>query len=394
MNKRVIAPVAAALLISATAAFGVEQKGQLSFAPVTGGYTYDGKQHLKAAPLYGARLGYNLTPDFGIEALIDYARTKGTKSTDNTTMYRIGTDVVLNLLPDSALVPFLALGVSGLSFDGSGQDKDFRAAWAYGAGFKYYLTDAIALRGDVRHIIYNHNATTLNNLEYIVGVHIPFGATKRSLKPAESTQNAPAPVPAKSVAVAASTEAPLIPAPAAALPAPNSPTRIVLPVLSSTADSDNDGVNDSLDRCPKTPPGVAVDAFGCPKNDRLAQKAETAKRFCDKPVVLTVSFDSGKAEIKPEFRDELVRIAYFLKEFPEARGTIEGYTDNVGNAAANTSLSQRRADTVRAYIINNFGIAPARIAAKGFGPDKPRETNKTAAGKAKNRRIEAVFTCN
>ena len=56
-------------------------------------------------------------------------------------------------------------------------------------------------------------------------------------------------------------------------------------------------------------------------------------------------------------------------------------------------LSQRRADSVRNYLVKKLGVAPERLQAKGFGPTRPRATNKTAAGKALNRRIEANFIC-
>lgn len=390
MKRLIFAAVSAALITSAAAANAAEQKGQFSISPVAGGYTFDGKQHLKTAPVYGIRTGYNLTQDFGVEALFDYARTKGTINKENTTMYRGGADLILNLMPENKLVPFLALGVSGISVDGTGQDKKIRAAWDYGAGLKYYLADGIALRGDVRHIIYNRSAATINNLEYVIGVHIPFGAEKLPSTAVADNQTPPVaktPVP---VAVIPPTPLPIpIPIP----PAIDPPKRTVIPVLNKSVDSDKDGIKDSLDKCPNTALGTIVDINGCPQSDTTAKRAEIAQRFCDKPVVLTVSFDSGRAEIKSAFHEELARVADFLKEFPASKGTIEGHTDNVGNVAANTRLSQRRAENVRAYLINNFGIDPARISAKGFGPDKPVASNKTATGKAKNRRIEAIFNC-
>ena len=58
----------------------------------------------------------------------------------------------------------------------------------------------------------------------------------------------------------------------------------------------------------------------------------------------------------------------FLKEFPNAKRVIEGYTDNVGDKASNMKLSQRRAESVRNYMVKTFGIAPERITAKGYGP--------------------------
>ena len=111
------------------------------------------------------------------------------------------------------------------------------------------------------------------------------------------------------------------------------------------------------------------------------------------PTVINIKFDTNKAAIKPIYHGELKKLADFLKKFPNATGTIEGHTDSVGDKASNMALSQNRADSVRNYIIKNFGIAPERISAKGFGPTKPIAGNDSAEGKQKNRRIEANFTC-
>lgn len=117
-----------------------------------------------------------------------------------------------------------------------------------------------------------------------------------------------------------------------------------------------------------------------------------AEKLC-KPATLDIHFDTNKSNIKPKYHQELKTVADFLKEFPNATGVIEGHTDNVGKKAANVALSQRRADSVRDYLIKNFGIAPERLKAIGYGPSRPIADNKTAAGKAKNRRIETNFSC-
>jgi OOP family OmpA-OmpF porin len=117
-----------------------------------------------------------------------------------------------------------------------------------------------------------------------------------------------------------------------------------------------------------------------------------ARKLCS-PTVIDIQFDTNKSDVKPQFRDELKKVGDFLVEFPNAKGTIEGHTDSVGNLADNMKLSQRRADSVRNYLITTFGIAPERIKAKGYGPTKPVADNKTKEGKAQNRRTEANFTC-
>lgn len=117
-----------------------------------------------------------------------------------------------------------------------------------------------------------------------------------------------------------------------------------------------------------------------------------AMKLCS-PAVMDIHFDTDKADIKPQYHEELKRVADFLKEFPEATGVIEGHTDSLGGKAHNMKLSQRRADSVRNYLVNKFGIAPDRLKAVGYGPTKPVDSNKTEAGRKKNRRIESNFKC-
>jgi OmpA-OmpF porin, OOP family len=118
-----------------------------------------------------------------------------------------------------------------------------------------------------------------------------------------------------------------------------------------------------------------------------------APKLCS-PTVIDIHFDTNKSDIKPRYHDELKKLGDFLSEFPKASGVIEGHTDNVGHTEANMKLSQRRAESVRSYLIEKFGIAPERIKAVGYGPTKPIASNNTKAGKEQNRRIEANFTCN
>jgi OOP family OmpA-OmpF porin len=80
-----------------------------------------------------------------------------------------------------------------------------------------------------------------------------------------------------------------------------------------------------------------------------------------------------------------------LKEYPETMVKIEGHTDSKGSADYNAQLSQRRAEAVRNFLVNN-GISPERITAQGMGEDYPIATNSTAAGRLQNRRVEVTIT--
>jgi OmpA-OmpF porin, OOP family len=108
-------------------------------------------------------------------------------------------------------------------------------------------------------------------------------------------------------------------------------------------------------------------------------------------IALDIQFDTGKSVIKKQYHDEIGRVAAFLKEYPGVTGTIEGHTDNVGSHDMNIKLSQRRADAVRKYLVDKFGIDASRLKAVGYGPDRPIASNGTAAGRAKNRRTVATF---
>jgi OOP family OmpA-OmpF porin len=109
-------------------------------------------------------------------------------------------------------------------------------------------------------------------------------------------------------------------------------------------------------------------------------------------IALDIQFDTAKDAVKPQYDDQLKKVADFLKTYPDSKAEIEGHTDNAGGAAYNTALSQRRADAVRAALISRFGVDGSRLTAKGYGPDKPVADNATAEGRAKNRRVAATFT--
>ena len=79
-----------------------------------------------------------------------------------------------------------------------------------------------------------------------------------------------------------------------------------------------------------------------------------------------------------------------LKEHPELKLMIEGHTDDVGAAATNQSLSEKRAEAVRKYLVDTYGVDMARLQAKGFGASKPVSGNDTPEGRQQNRRVELV----
>ncbi len=108
-------------------------------------------------------------------------------------------------------------------------------------------------------------------------------------------------------------------------------------------------------------------------------------------IALNVEFDTNKAVVKDKYYDEIKKVADFMKEFPNTTAAIEGHTDNIANAAYNQKLSEKRANSVRQYLIDKFGIDASRLTAVGYGPTKPIAGNDTKEGRQKNRRVQAVL---
>lgn len=148
--------------------------------------------------------------------------------------------------------------------------------------------------------------------------------------------------------------------------------------LQGCPDKDNDGVADIDDKCPDVP-GI-VENRGCPEI-----KAETKKVF--EQALKGIQFETGKDIIKPVSFPILNKVVNVMKENPVYNLDINGHTDSQGNADKNLTLSQKRADAVKKFLVDK-GIDPTRMKAMGFGQTQAVADNATADGRAKNRRVE------
>lgn len=127
--------------------------------------------------------------------------------------------------------------------------------------------------------------------------------------------------------------------------------------------------------------------------NELARIAAT--RSEQRGIIVTLNggilFDTGKTSLKPGAKSTLTRIAKQLQTDPSLKIAVEGHTDNVGGAAKNQMLSEKRANVVRDFLVSS-GIPADHITASGRGDEAPIVTNKTAAGRQQNRRVELVIT--
>ena len=155
------------------------------------------------------------------------------------------------------------------------------------------------------------------------------------------------------------------------------------PELDGCPDRDGDGIPDNEDRCPDRPGPASSD--GCPPGEEEPLVEIETERLSLKDAI---QFDTGKDTITRASFKVLDEIAGVLGAHPEiGRVRVEGHTDNVGAAAYNKDLSERRARAV-AHYLSGKGIGRERLVPEGFGLERPIANNRTALGRAKNRRVE------
>jgi OOP family OmpA-OmpF porin len=181
MIKRIQFIVFMVIMVIATSGYCQIRPGAFSVSPFVGGFWFEGNQDLDHRPVYGLKLGYDFTKNIGAEATFDYVNTHYTTADINTNVYNYRVEALYHFMPDSKLVPFIAVGVGGMSIDykDATHDKD-RATFDYGLGLKYFLTDWLALRADVRHVL--AFGSVYNNLEYTAGLVFYFGGKKEGVQ--------------------------------------------------------------------------------------------------------------------------------------------------------------------------------------------------------------------
>lgn len=175
--------------------------------------------------------------------------------------------------------------------------------------------------------------------------------------------------------------------------------------LQGCPDTDGDGITDALDRCPTQAGSVALQ--GCPDRDGdgIADKDDkcpdvagvAANKGCPEVSVAEkkvfekalrgIQFETGKSTIRKVSYSIVDEVAKVMLDHPEYLLAIAGHTDNTGKPESNLKLSQDRANAVKAYLVEK-GVEEGRIAAAGYGAEQPVSDNKTAKGRALNRRVE------
>lgn len=156
-------------------------------------------------------------------------------------------------------------------------------------------------------------------------------------------------------------------------------------------DADGDGVADKFDKCPGTTSGVVVDGAGCPLvapapivREKVIITESDRKVVAD--AIRNLEFDVNKSTIRAKSYPTLNRVAELLKT-KNFSLKLAGHTDSQGSDALNMALSKDRAESIKAYLVSQ-GVNASRVEATGYGESQPIASNKTAAGRQKNRRVE------
>jgi OOP family OmpA-OmpF porin len=413
--KSVMKCVALAMVILLTlfAVNGMSEirKGSVSLNPNIGGYIFQGGQHIDDDLTYGLGLGYSFTENWGVEGNFNYVNTDSNADSSDgekveAYLYRL--DAVYHFMPENKLVPYLSAGVGAIRINGDIDNKGSDPLLDLGGGIKYFITENLAVRGDVRQIITDDPNY---NLIYTVGLTYLFGGEKKAAPAAEPAPQPKAPEPAAPQRLDSDGDGVYDDMDKC----PDTPRGVAVDSKGCPLDSDGDGVPDYLDKCPDTPKGVAVDSKGCPLDsdgdgvpDYLDKCPDTPKGVAvdstgcppaPAPKVITledIHFDFDKATLTEEASGMLKKNIQSMKENPGIKVRIEGHTCAHGQDDYNLRLSERRANAVKEYLMKEGGISSERLTTIAYGetrlamPETPTPQNKNSAEAKTNRRVHFV----
>lgn len=293
----------------------------------------------------------------------------------------IGIDAIRVFYRDENVSPYFLIGTGGLDTDTNNSEfdgTDIMASTAF--GLLTDLTDNLSLRTELRWRADFQPDDQVNDVLLSAGLQYAFG---------EKPQ--PAPIDSDGDGVIDPNDM-----------CPGTPAGRTVDARGCELDSDGDGVVDGSDACPGTPAGTAVDARGCPLDsdgDGVLDGSDACPntpagtrvdiRGCEikqDARLEGVQFRHDSAELTPGSETVLDDVAASLSNYPDLRVELAGYTDSSGADDYNFNLSQRRADSVRAYLISK-GVDAANLVARGYGEADPVANNGTADGRAENRRV-------
>lgn len=274
-----------------------------------------------------------------------------------------------------SITPFLlaGTGVQGISGPaaprGLGNDQD--VAIHFGGGVKFFINRWVMLRLDIRDVVHNRHGVgegLASSPEILLGLSF-------TLRPKDKKKPRKGP---------GDRDGDRVPDNEDFCPDQFGEPPRGCPTV-CLDDNDADGIANPEDKCPNDPEtrNGFEDSDGCP--DEVPPELEDLAGIME-----GINFDTDKDTIKKESRPRLDNAVAVMKKYPDIRIRIVGHTDSQGGYRHNIDLSKRRAKSVKNYMVEQ-GIDESRIETEGVGPDQPVDTNDTAEGRARNRRIEFLI---
>lgn len=313
----------------------------------------------------------------------------GTGAEDDETGYMVGADAMY-FLPDDVMYFFGGVKHQKLLDEYTFGNVGIGKHWHVGEDAKI-----------ITEVATHHNFDdSFTDYSVKIGFAVPFGQSSSS----GTTSSAPA-VPADSDndGVVNSDDR-----------CPNTPagTQVDANGCAMESDDDQDGVMNSADQCPNTPRGAQVDAQGCEVKDSDMDGVNDANDQCaDTPrgdkvdaqgctifdeeevsITLRVLFDRESAVVKQPNDPEIQALADFMKRFGSTSATIEGHTSAPGAEEYNMNLSQARADAFKDVMVERYGIDASRLNTQGYGETQLLDTDNDAEAHRANRRISVSIT--
>ena len=394
----VMRPISAAILATTLATPAMADRQETIYInPFAAYQLFDDDRDLSETGTFGFGVEYRFRPNWSVEALYSRADADRKYVPGESEFEEIRVDGTYYFAgPDEAWNPYVSLGAgnadfgsdnSGVRTAGSNHDE---TRVNVGTGFRYNVSDAVSLRGDLREF----HGIDESTFDTQVSLGISFAFTRNI------AQAAPQPV------RPADTDGDGVPD--SRDQCPGTPAGTTVDSNGCELDSDRDGVADSRDQCPDTPRNAEVNSRGCEldsDNDGVVNSqdlcpnttagAEVDASGCEgvtetiQTFTIEVQFPTNSSVIGDAYDDEIRRVANFMQENPETIVEIAGHSDSRGDADYNQLLSQRRAESVAGRLTGPLGVDPSRVNAKGYGEEQPVASNSTVDGRAANRRVEA-----
>ena len=342
------------------------------------------------------RFGRALNEHLSVEGLLGYSNIDGVYSAEKHL------DFSANLLTyfdrDRAFAPYVMFGIGYLGVDYETSGDENRATGSLGLGFNWRMGQSnFSIRGEYRaRLAYEKNDNLLDNIS-MIGVQFNFGGDKPEPAGPLNTDSDGDGVSERDGdgdgdRIGDKTDQ-----------CPNTPMGVPVDRVGCSLDSDGDGVTTDKDRCPGSRIGAVVDMYGCARDDdgdgvpnhldrcpNTKAGVRTDFNGCEFKDIIRlpgVNFETGIDRLLLGTESILVNAAATLKKHSDLQIEVAGHTDSVGQGDANYGLSERRAKTVRDYLIR-YGVAADRLTARGYGESQPISDNDTAQGRAANRRVE------